>query len=227
MSGYSFDEPGSAEDFYTRGNAGNGRRSTFYSGMGQPSDQMPQAQSQPKASTSPRQNQEKPVIGFLYSISRSLLGEYWPLHVGQNTIGASPDCDVVLPEATVSQEHAVLVIRKMKNPEKVIASLSDARSTNGTIRNGQSLGFTAEECFNGDILTFGDNYTCLLVLIDASSCGLSHSDSFIPLEEEQNNASGVNFGDDYDYVGTGSDPDETVFDGVGGRPSGKGYTQTM
>lgn len=227
MTGFSFDEPGSAEDFYLRGNADNGRRSTFYSGMGQHSDQKAQPQAQAKASASSRQNQGKPVIGFLYSISRSLLGEYWPLHVGQNTIGSSPDCDIVLPEATVSQEHAVLVIRKMKSPEKVIASLSDARSTNGTIRNGQSLGFTAEECFNGDVLTFGDNYTCLLVLIDAASCGLNHSDSFIPLEEEQNNASDVNFGDDYDYVGDGDGQDDTVFNGVGSRPTGKGYTQTM
>ena len=28
-----------------------------------------------------------PVVGFLYSISRQGFGEYWPLHVGTNTIG--------------------------------------------------------------------------------------------------------------------------------------------
>lgn len=225
MNGYAFNESGNADDFYTRGkDSRNGHKSTYYSGMGQQSNQQ---QSAAKPTPASIQSQAKPVIGFLYSISKTLSGEFWPLYVGQNTIGSSSDCDIVLSEATVSQEHAVLVIRKMKSPEKVIASLTDARSTNGTIRNGQSLGFSAEECFNGDVLTFGDNYTCLLILIDSASSGLSLSDSFIPLEEEAASASDVNFGDEYDYVGTGDDPDETVFEGVGTRPSGKGYTQTM
>jgi len=75
----------------------------------------------------------KPVVGFVYSISRQGVGEYWPLHVGANTIGSFPNCDICLREATVSAEHAVLVVRKMKNPEKTIASIADARSTNGTM----------------------------------------------------------------------------------------------
>lgn len=130
----------------------------------------------------------KPVIGFLYSVSRTAAGEFWPLHIGQNTIGQAPNCDIVLPEGTVSSEHAVLVVRKMKNPEKVIASISDARSTNGTMLNGVSLGFAAEECKNGDILTIGDNYELFLILVDTATLGLGVSKDFIPVaapEEEE------------------------------------------
>lgn len=127
----------------------------------------------------------KPVVGFLYSISKTAAGEFWPIHIGQNTIGQNPASDIVLPEGTVSTDHAVLVVRKMKNPEKVIASISDARSTNGTMLNGESLGFTAVECQNGDIITIGDNYELYLVLIDATALGLKVCQDFIPVQIEQ------------------------------------------
>lgn len=125
----------------------------------------------------------KPVAGFLYSISRQGIGEYWPLYQGQNTIGSSPNCDVCLREGTVSGEHAVLVVRKMKNPEKTIASISDARSTNGTMINGESLGFSAKECFNGDIITIGENYELVVILVDVKALGLKVATNFIPIQE--------------------------------------------
>lgn len=124
----------------------------------------------------------KPVVGFLYSVSRTAVGEYWPLHVGPNTIGQNPASDIVLPEATVSNDHAVLVVRRLRSPEKVIASINDSRSTNGTMLNGVSLGFQAEECKNGDIITIGDNYQMLLVLIDTAALGLSVAENFIPTQ---------------------------------------------
>ena len=39
---------------------------------------------------------EKPVIGFLYSVSKKGKSEYWPLHIGKNTIGTSNKCDINL-----------------------------------------------------------------------------------------------------------------------------------
>ena len=126
---------------------------------------------------------EKPIVGFLYSVSKTAVGEFWPLQIGQNTIGKNPDCDVILPEGTVSSDHATLVVRKMKNPEKIIASICDAHSTNGTMLNGVSLGFAAEECKSGDIITIGDHYELALILVDAASMGLSVSEDFLALEE--------------------------------------------
>jgi len=71
----------------------------------------------------------------------------------------------------------------MKNPEKVIASVSDARSTNGTMINGMSLGFQAEECKNGDIITIGDNYELYIMLVDVAELGLKVSENFVHVDE--------------------------------------------
>lgn len=174
-------------NFYARKEGEGAAKGTIVPGMmGNPSNTgkpNPNPQAQPAAYK--QMQSDKPIVGFLYSISRTAAGEYWPLHIGQNTIGKNTSCDIVLPEGTVSAEHAVLVVRKMKNPEKVIASISDARSTNGTMLNGESLGFSAVECQNGNIITIGDNYELLLILIDPASLGLTISENFIHIEIEE------------------------------------------
>lgn len=137
---------------------------------------------QPNASRMASPTNSKPVIGFLYSISRMGFGEYWPLHVGSNSIGRKPECDVSLQEATVSEQHAVLVVRIMKNPEKVIASICDAQSTCGTLINGESLGFEPRECMNGDVITIGEHYDLYFILIDVKQIGLKVSEGFIPVQ---------------------------------------------
>lgn len=123
----------------------------------------------------------KPVMGFLYSVSRTANGEYWPLYMGLNTIGRATSCTVRLSEATISDNHAEIVIRQMKNPDCVLCSIQDARSTCGTLLNGSSLGFEAQECHNGDIITIGEHYELYFVLIDAKSLGLDQVKEFIPV----------------------------------------------
>ena len=127
----------------------------------------------------PNFGNQKPVIGFLYSISKSGSGEYWPLRIGSNTIGRADNCNVSLSEATVSEQHAVLVVQQMKNPEKVIAWINDSGSTCGTMINGESLGFDRRECFNGDIITIGEHYDLYFILIDAKQIGLNVCRDFI------------------------------------------------
>lgn len=122
---------------------------------------------------------QKPIVGFLYSISKTNAGEFWPLHIGSNRIGRSVDSDVFLGEATISEQHAVLVIQQMKNPEKVIAWINDSGSTCGTMINGESLGFDRRECFNGDIITIGEHYDLYFILIDAKQIGLNVCRDFI------------------------------------------------
>lgn len=125
---------------------------------------------------------QKPIVGFLYSISKSNSGEFWPLRIGSNSIGRAAECDICLGEATVSEQHAVLVVRQMKNPEKIIASICDARSTCGTMINGESLSFDQRECFNGDIITIGEHYDLYFILIDAKQIGLNVCRGFIPTQ---------------------------------------------
>lgn len=134
--------------------------------------------------TIPTMQNQKPVVGFLYSISKTAGGEYWPLRIGSNSIGRSADCNICLNEATVSDQHAVLVVRQMKNPEKIIASVCDARSTCGTMINGESLGFDQRECFNGDIITIGEHYDLYFVLIDAKQIGLNVCREFMPVNAQ-------------------------------------------
>ncbi|MBE6341810.1 MAG: FHA domain-containing protein [Bacteroidales bacterium] len=138
---------------------------------------------------SPTMSYQKPIVGFLYSVSKTSAGEYWPLHVGSNSIGRSQDNDVCLSETTVSSQHAVLVVRQMKNPEKIIASICDSRSTCGTMINGESLGFDPRECFNGDVITIGEHYDLYFILIDAKQIGLNTCREFSP--------SDMNMGDAY------------------------------
>ena len=170
-------------DFYSKNtNVAGSSKGTVVPGMNPASSNRQQVN---HSQQQVRYHVGKPVAGFLYSISRQGIGEYWPLYQGQNTIGSSSKCDICLNEGTVSGEHAVLVVRKMKNPEKTIASISDARSTNGTMVNGESLGFSAIECFNGDIITIGENYELVVILIDVKALGLKVAENFIPLNQPE------------------------------------------
>lgn len=172
--------------FYQPRNPSGGAKGTYVPGMqgGPSSNNYSQASAQPQQEAPKQYSSGKPVVGFLYSVSRTAAGEFWPLHLGQNTIGKDSSRDIILSEGTVSNDHAVIVVRKLKNTDKVIASISDTRSTNGTMLNGVSLEFVAVECHNNDIITVGDNYELLLILIDPASLGLTVSKDFIPVEEE-------------------------------------------
>ncbi|WP_417016374.1 FHA domain-containing protein [Alistipes sp.] len=134
----------------------------------------------PQASANSMTETHKPIMGFLYSVSRTACGEYWPLYMGLNTIGRATTCSVRLAEATISDNHAEIVIRQMKNPDSVLVSIRDSRSTCGTLLNGSSLGFDAQECHNGDIITFGEHYEFYFILIDTKALGLEPRQDFIP-----------------------------------------------
>jgi len=152
-------------------------------GRGERATRIPELENSPKGQKQPSNN-GKPIRGFLYSISKGVVGEFWPLHQGKNTIGSSPKCDICLPEATVSEEHASLTIRILENQEKTIASLKDTDSTNGTKINGEDVDFDANKCKDGDIIRFGSSYECLLILIDTKERGLKVAENFIPTDEE-------------------------------------------
>lgn len=169
---------------YSRSNQTSVEKGTYVPGMNKPQERK---QEDPEASAPTRKfvGTGKPIVGFLYSISRTAAGEFWPLSVGRNTIGSKAGVDIQLSEGTVSSEHAVLVIRQMKNTGNIIAAITDSMSTNGTMINGETIGFTATECHDGDVITIGSNYELYLVLIDSAKACLSVSKEFIATEESE------------------------------------------
>ncbi len=178
------DNAGGMTGMYARG-AQPAARGTIVPGM----ENMSVGGGQPMGSPAPAQRRVvqpgKPVVGFLYSISRTQMGEYWPLQIGRNTIGQDDASDIVLKEGTVSGNHAVIIVRQIKNTGGVIAAVTDTQSTNGTMINGETIGFQAVECHSGDKITVGNNYELVLVLIDASKYDLSVAEGFIPVEASE------------------------------------------
>lgn len=126
-----------------------------------------------------------PVVGFLYSISRQGIGEYWPLHIGRNTIGRSAQNDICLQERTVSELHASINIKQLKSTKKLLASIRDEGSKTGIFLNKEELDYGIHECANHDLITIGDNYVLLLILIDAEEMGLKVSENFLPSTVEE------------------------------------------
>ena len=135
------------------------------------------------AAANPKAKPNTPVVGFLYSISRKGIGEYWPLHLGTNTIGRSEDNDICLKEMSVSSKHATLSIKQMKSTHKLIASIRDTGSKTGMYLNDEELDYENHTCKANDIITVGANYKLLLILIDAEEYGLSVSEEFVEDKE--------------------------------------------
>ena len=125
----------------------------------------------------------EPVVGFLYSISRKGIGEYWPLHLGANIIGRSSKCDVQLKEMSVSEKHATLNVKRMKSTNALIASVRDTGSKTGMYLNDEELDYDNHACKNGDVLTVGTCYQLLVILVNANEYGLSVAEKFMPYEE--------------------------------------------
>ncbi len=180
-------QSGAEQSFYSRGSssARPAAHGTVVPGMmggapvGQPGQPQPAAPVQKRQPVQPG----KPVVGFLYSISRTPAGEYWPLQIGANSIGQGEENDIRLAEGTVSTKHAVLVTRQVK--DGIICAITDSASTNGTKINGEMIGFTPVECHDGDIITIGNNYQFAVIIVDAAKRGLTVSKDFIPVEVEE------------------------------------------
>lgn len=130
----------------------------------------------------------RPLVGFLYSISKTPYGEFWPVYLGQNTIGRSKSSDIQLNEGTVSSEHAVLTV--MKDSEGMFAAIENS-GINGVKLNGKSIRLNRVECGNQDKLLIGSNYELLLVLVDADALGLKTSESFVERREERASTSRI------------------------------------
>jgi pSer/pThr/pTyr-binding forkhead associated (FHA) protein len=118
------------------------------------------------------------LVGFLISYSKTDFGEYWEIKEGnKNVIGSGEDCVIRLAEATVSQNHATLTVRRNKNDNRLMFILTDNHSSNGITVNGIDIELTSYECKNFDKIQIG-NYELLLIIIDKYNQQLSRSVNF-------------------------------------------------
>lgn len=131
----------------------------------------------PKAAT------ESPVVGFLYSLSKGGVPEFWPLKVGVNSIGKSADNDIVLPEGSVSAHHACIYVKILrKGGGKPVASIKDVGSSTGLTLNDEELDYEQHTVNNEDVLTVGLNYKLVAMLVDPTKYNLGKAEEFIAIE---------------------------------------------
>ncbi|MBP3590115.1 MAG: FHA domain-containing protein, partial [Muribaculaceae bacterium] len=168
-----------SHDFYSRMRTGmpGSPAGTVVPGMNVYAPNVEEKAAQPAKS-------QVPVVGFLYSISRQGFGEYWPLHVGANKIGRTSASEICLAENTVSTNHAYINIKQLKTTGKLLAAIRDDQSKNGIFVNDEELDYDAHNLKNHDVITIGNNYKLLFILIDAEEMGLSVAENFEPVEEE-------------------------------------------
>lgn len=138
----------------------------------------------PGVEVPPQQKTQAPVVGFLYSISRNGIGEYWPVCIGNNTIGRDPECSICLREGTVTGRHAELNVKVLRTSGKIVAQIHDIGSKNGIMVNNEELDFGYHPCQNNDILRIGNNYQLLLILINTAEYGLGVAEDFVATEED-------------------------------------------
>lgn len=140
------------------------------------------APAQPKAD-----DNHKPIVGFLYSVSRTVVGEFWPLYLGQNIIGRGMGAGISLAEQTVSDNHCKIIAQEQKNPDRLFVYIQEGGSTCGTLVNGSSLDFNPREIKNGDIITVGEHYELLVLLVDAKQLELKQNEDFLAVQIQNPN----------------------------------------
>jgi len=171
----------------TRKNAGTSGPQSNYSAP-QGGTRIPGMQEQathPGENSQPSQMINKPIVGFLVTVSKTEEGEFWVLRQGQNVIGSGSNCNIVLSESSVSGVHAVIAIhRNPAEKNKINVGIIDRGSSNGTFVNEAYIGFNPCQCKNNDKLRIG-NYELLLMLFDAVDFDMKKADNFVSTDGNQ------------------------------------------
>lgn len=130
--------------------------------------------------------QDRVIVGVLFSISKGLIGELFPIYLGRNMIGGSSSCDIHLRERTVSDEHAVLHVRCDGYPGDCYLSITDYGSSHGTAVNQKDCRYDTLTVKDGDILTIGRHYRLSVKLFDIVKYGLYEDSDFEDIDISDN-----------------------------------------
>lgn len=90
------------------------------------------------------------LVGWLVSYTIDACGVDFKLYEGRNIIGRDGDCQIVVPDGTVTGKHAVILFRNGKY------SITDQQSSNGTYVNGEDIELEPRYIKDGDVIKMGD-----------------------------------------------------------------------
>ena len=88
-----------------------------------------------------------PVTAVLVGIEGELEGEVYKVRSGENKLGRSESCDVVLPSVKISREHATIF------HEEGIFGIAPLSDKNATFVNEEPI--EASELSDGDVIRMG------------------------------------------------------------------------
>lgn len=183
---YGGEMSSSVSDFY-RPSGVTANNGTVISGIDNgslnPSDKLTEAGANATAGIDESQSrsillQERVIIGVMFSISKGLLGEIFPIYLGRNMMGSSASCDIRLGEKSVSEEHAVIFARCDGYPGECYLTVTDYGSSHGTMVNQKDCRYETMPLSDGDILTVGKHYHLCVRLFDVSKKGLYEDAGF-------------------------------------------------
>jgi len=90
-----------------------------------------------------------PVAGVLVGVDGELMGEVYKIRSGENKLGRSESCDVVLPSVKISREHATIF------HEEGIFGIAPLSEKNATFVNDEPV--EACELHDGDVIRLGSS----------------------------------------------------------------------
>lgn len=179
------------ESLYSRTSANDNH--TFIGGgelIGQKVDTHPSSSILPKQTISEKCRtliiKERVIVGILFSISKGLLGEILPIYLGKNIVGKKKNCDIVLSEATVSDEHAIIHTRKIENG--IETTITDFNSMYGTLVNEADARYDTLPVHENDIITIGQHYRFIIKLFETEKNNLYEDAEFEDLSVDQPSA---------------------------------------
>lgn len=127
----------------------------------------------------PKPTPQRHIVGLLFSVSKTEMGEIIPIYLGRNVIGRDASCDICLEEESVSDTHAIIVARQLTgNRPMIVVSLTDKDSSYGTYLSNELIDYDTHIVENGDHIRFGQAYEFVFIKLDATNLGLNKANNF-------------------------------------------------
>lgn len=130
--------------------------------------------------------QPRIIAGVLFSISKSLFGEIYPVYMGYNSIGRAEESDIRLQEETISYQHGHIRVFRDDVTGEFSASFSDTGSQGGSSVNGSDAQYETVVLNDGDTLDLGDHYRFLFRIFNSCNLPLFENSDFKDVSQPEN-----------------------------------------